>query len=210
MNFAFHRAKKRIEAWIVRVSDWAIFIGLVLIGGLGSSYYMVSVGSPLTTVTVGPWTTWKNEGRSDADPYTRAHFARSGTLNLTTEIANTYFAEIDSDGLRLHSSCVYEISGERLDATWWSITALDDRGQLIRNPSDRYTFTRDTVAVSPDGKFTITLARDARPGNWLPTAGAGRLTLAMTLLESEAAIEGDTEAEMEAIALPTIKQVNCR
>lgn len=210
MNFALHRLRKRVQAVILRISDWAIFTGLVLIGGLGSSYYMISVGSPLTTRTVGPWTTWKNEGRSDADPYTRAHLARAGTLNLTTEIANTFFAQHDSDGLRLHSSCEYEISGERLDASWWSITALNDRGELIRNPSDRHTFTRDTVAISPDGTFTVTLARDARPGNWLPTGGAGRLSLAMTLLGHETVITGDTEAETAEIGLPVIKRVACR
>ena len=210
MQFVLHRAKKRLQAIVLKISDWAIFVGLVLIGGLGSSYYMLSAGNALTTLTIGPWSTWKHEGRIDADPYTRAHFARSGTLNLTTDIANTYQASRDSGGLRLHSSCEYEISGETLDARWWSITALDDLGRLIDNPSNRFTFTSDTVAISPDGTFKVTLARDARPGNWLPTAGAGRLILAMTLLESNAAIAGDTEAQSETIALPTIKRVACR
>lgn len=210
MHFAIHRIKKKIQATIVRISDVAIFTGIVLIGGLGSSYYMVTSGSALTTRDVGPWSTWKNEGRSDADPYTRAHFARSGTLNLTTEIAQTYLASKDSDGMALHSSCEYQIKGDQLEANWWSITVFNDHGELIVNPSDRYTFTSDTVAISPDGKFTVTLARDARPGNWLPTAGAGSLTLAMTLLDAHTVIEGDTEAEDAPINLPTIKRVSCR
>ncbi len=210
MHFVLHKAKKKAQAIILKVSDWAIFVGLVLIGGLGSSYYMVSTGSALTKQTVGSWSTWKNEGRSDADPYTRAHFARTGSLNLTTEIANTYHANQDSSGSFLHSSCEYAISGQQLDARWWSITALNDRGQLIRNPSNRYSFTSDTVAISADGTFTVTLARDARPGNWLPTAGAGRLGLTLTLLESESAIAGDDEGEAAEIVLPTINQVACR
>lgn len=210
MHFAVHKIKKRIQAAIIRISDVAIFLGIVLIGGLGSSYYMVSAGSPLTTRTIGPWTTWKNEGRSDADPYTRAHLARSGKLNLTTEIAQTFLASQDTEGKALHSSCEYQISGDQLDAGWWSISVFDDNGRLIANPSDRYTFTSDTVAISPNGKFVITLARDARPGNWLPTAGAGNLALAMTLLEADTTIAGDTEAEENLIGLPTIKRVDCR
>ncbi len=210
MHFVLHRAKKKLQAIIVKVSDWAIFIGIVLIGGLGSSYYMVSVGSALTTRTVGPWKTWTHAGRNDADPYTRAHFSRAGRLNLTTEIAQTYLASHDSKGMRLHSSCVYRISGDQLDARWWSITALNDLGQLIRNPSQRYSFTSDTIAVSQDGTFEITLARDARPGNWLPTAGAGRLTVSMTLLEGEAIIAGDSEAQAAEINLPSIERVACR
>ncbi len=210
MYFVLHKAKKRLQTVIMKVSDWAIFIGLVLIGGIGTSYYMVSVGSALTTRSVGPWQTWTHAGRSDADPYTRAHFSRSGTLNLTSEVAQTYRASRDSKGMRLHSSCVYEIKGEQLDARWWSITVLDDRGELITNPANRYSFTSDTVAVSQDGSFKVTLARDARPGNWLPTAGAGGLRVSMTLLEPDAVIEGDSVAEAEEIALPSIDQVTCR
>ena len=72
------------------LGDWAAFIGAVLILGLGTSWYMIDVGTRLTTEKHGPWVGWTSAGRADADPYTRAHFARLGTLQLTTEIALTY------------------------------------------------------------------------------------------------------------------------
>ncbi len=97
-SFTFHKLKKRVTAAISRTADWALFLGIVLIGGVGSSWYMVDAGSSLTTVTVGPWTTWPAAARSDADPYTRAHYARLGLLPLSTEYAQTFVARADSEG----------------------------------------------------------------------------------------------------------------
>lgn len=209
MNLTLHRLKKRAIYFVSVVSDWAMFIGIVLIGGLGSSWYLVSAGTTFTTTRIGPWVTWSSEGRSDADPYTRAHFARIGRLNLSTEIAGTFVARTDADGIRLHSSCEYRIEGTDLDATWWSLTALNEDGRLIPNPAQRFAYTSDTVALSPNATFTITLARDARPGNWLPTGGAGRLALVLQVLEGRNALEGVTDGE-DLIKLPTIKTVACR
>ncbi|MDX2259421.1 MAG: DUF1214 domain-containing protein [Hyphomicrobiaceae bacterium] len=207
MHFTLHLAKKRLGRFATAISDWAIFIGFILIVGLGSSWYMVSSGSALTTRSEGAWVSWTAAGRTDADPYTRAHFARIGTLDLTTEIAGTYIARSDDDGLNLHSSCEYRITGGEIDASWWSITAFDDVGRLIPNPVDRHAFTSETVAVSPDGTFVITLARDARAGNWLPTGGAGRLALALTIVEGASSIVSGSEPEYE---LPQIARVQCR
>ncbi len=209
MNLTLHKLKKRALYTVSILSDWAMFIGIVMIGGLGSSWYMVSAGSGFTTNHIGPWVIWTSEGRADADPYTRAHFARSGRLNMSTEIAGTYIARTDASGIRLHSSCEYHIEGADIDASWWSLSAFDEHGQLIPNPSQRYTYTSDTVALSPDGSFVITLARDARPGNWLPTGGAGRLALVLHTLEGANAMSNSGEID-DQITLPTIKTVACR
>ena len=109
MSFALHRLRKRVWAGIGHTADWALFIGIVLIGGFGSSWYMVEAGSMLTTSRVGPWVTWTAAARPDADPYTRAHYVRLGVLPLSAEYAQIYFARTDSDGRALHSSCEYEI-----------------------------------------------------------------------------------------------------
>ncbi len=207
--FTLHRLKKRLLIIISKISDWSIFIGLVLIGGFGSSWYMVSNGSPLTTTSIGPWTTWIAEGRADADPYTRAHFARAGTLNFSTEAITTYRAHTDSNGVRLHSSCEYHISGANIDSGWWSVTAFDSQGRLIPNAANRYTFTSETAAVSPNNNILIVLARDARPGNWLPTGGAGRLQVVLSTLTDKSSLNA-LQGTKSNIKLPEIKTVRCR
>ena len=58
----------------------------------------------------------------------------------------------------------------------------------------------------PDGRAIITLARDARPGNWLPIGGS-RVNLVLTVQDptwAAAVYEGNSKP------LPPIQRVACR
>lgn len=207
MSFTLHRLKKRLSWFVGLTADWALFIGLVLVGGIGSSWYVVEAGSTLMTRQVGPWTVWTAAGRGDADPYTRAHFAREGSLPLNGDVAETFVAMTDSDGKGLHSSCTYTLEGRELATHWWSLGVFDTRGRLIANPAERYAFTSDTIAMAPDGTFKITLSRDAEAGNWLPIGGGGKLALVFTAIDlGVAAVE--TDAAVDAV-LPKITRGKC-
>ncbi len=208
IHVGLHRLQKRISMVLGILGDWAAFIGAVLILGLASSWYMIDVGTGLTTEKHGPWIGWTSAGRLDADPYTRAHFARLGTLQLTTEIAITYLAYTDSEGNRLHSSCEYVVEGRDTANTWWSLTVFNDRGELISNATQRHAFTSQTIALRPDGTFAVTLSREASPGNWLPTGGAGRLALMYTTFDARSNLLGKDQAEPKS--LPVIRRVQCR
>lgn len=208
-SFTFHRAMKRIGEVVGRVGDTALFVGTVLIVGLGSSWYMVDAGSALTTQRVGPWVAWTTAARPDADPYTRAHFSRSGMLPMSSEVAPTFIATTDDEGVKLHSSCDYIVEGPSLSSPWWSISVFDQNGRLIASPADRYAYTSDTVALGGDGRFTIALARDARPGNWLPTGRAGRLALVVVKLDPPGRARQRTSGR-EADQMPSIRKVSCR
>ncbi len=209
MHFALHQLKKRVAIAVNRAADYAMFIGFVLIAGIGSSWYMVDSGSALTTERVGPWVTWLSAARPDADPYTRAHFARSGTLPMSTEVAQTLVARYDDSGSRLHSSCEYMVRGNDIAGSWWSLSVFDDDGRVISNPAERYAFTSDTIALKPSGEYAVTLARDARPGNWLPTGGAGRLALVLTIVDLGLG-SSEKEREEEKNPIPSIENVSCR
>lgn len=207
MHYFLHQLKRRVLRFTGVLGDVALFIGVVLLGGLVSGWYMIETGSALTTHRVGPWRAWTSAGRVDADPYTRAHFARAGSLPLTTEIASTYIARADSSGNKLYGSCGYTVEGRELAASWWSLTAFDDRGRLITNELRRHAYTSDTVALRADGSFTITLGRDVEAGNWLPTSGGGRLTLVLNLIEPRTSVEDWTIAD--DIKLPSIQREGC-
>lgn len=187
----------------------AVFGAIALGFGLWSSWTMVESGSRLTTRQSGPWLMWSRAGRPDADPYTRAHFSRQGSLPLSTSAVQTWEARADDDGQRLHSSCEYALQGDGIAAEWWSLAVYDDRGRLIGNQADRYAYNSSSVALGTDGSYIVTLARDARPGNWLPTGGAGRMVLVITRPASR---PNATQAEIDAAdrALPAIRRIACR
>lgn len=201
----FGRLRGAVGAMLGLIGNLGLFVGIALLGGIGSSWYMIEIGTRLTTVTAGPWVSWPAAATPDADPYTRARVARQGSLPISGNVARTFEARTDNDGQRLHSSCDYAVVGHKLEDGWWTIAVYDDHGRLIPNAADRYAFNSSTVARSADGSFAVSLARDARPGNWLPTGGAGRLKLVLTLLES-----GDVIAQGGAAALPEIRKVACR
>jgi hypothetical protein len=177
-------------------------------GGLGTAWYMIEAGSRLSTRSSGPWVTWSTAGRLDADPYTRAHTIRNALLPISSTLELSYQAKADSRGSRLNASCEYAIVVEGLDGGgWWSLAAYDSKGSLIHNAAERYAYTSDTVMREPDGRAIITLARDARPGNWLPIGGSSRINLVLTVQDAAwaaAAQEGTTKP------LPEIQRVACR
>lgn len=209
MYYQLYRLKQRLRTIARAISDWALFIGVVLIGGIGSHWYMVQSGSAFSVTRVGPWESWANAARQNSDPYTRAHFARLGILPMSADISRTYVARHDSDDGELYSSCDYTLEGHDFAVRWWSITVFDGDGALIPNPASRHAFTRDTVAITPDGRFVISLARDARPGNWLPTGGAGRLTIMLVLQDGNVSI-AESRRQRDEDALPKITKVKCR
>jgi hypothetical protein len=186
----------------------AVFAALAIGGGLGTAWYMIEAGSRLSTRSSGPWLTWVEAGRLDADPYTRAHTVRNGLLPIASTLELTYTAKADSRGGRLSSACEYAIVMEGLDGAWWTLAAYDGKGILIQNAAERYAFSSDTVMREPDGRAVITLARDARPGNWLPIGGGSRVVLVLTVQDANwaSAVHDGTSAK----PLPDIQRLSCR
>ena len=93
-------------------------------------------------------------------------------------------------------------------AAWWSLSVYDEQGRLIENAAERYSYNSATLMRAPGGRFSITLARNARPGNWLPTGDAGRLTLVLSIEEAQVSGPGQEEAGGEK--LPRIRRLACR
>lgn len=205
--FTIHKLKRSILTSSARVLESTAVVAIVVFGGLGSSWYMVEAGTRVTTERKGPWVIWTSAARPDADPYTRAHFVKAGTLPVSAAIERLYVAHRDDNGDRLHSSCEYAVAGKLAKADWWSIAVFDESGRLIPNSAERYDFTNETVATDSAGAFKITLAREARPGNWLPVGGAGRLAVALKVLDQS---EGDARVQAADASLPTIRKVRCR
>jgi hypothetical protein len=208
VGFLRHQLAKRLTAAMRRIADWALLILVVVTTGVGSSWYVTRHGFAWTTDVMGPWRHWVLAGRVDADPYTRAHFARIGALPLPVDIGETHVATRDSEGHALNSWCDYEVTFRAPVEAWWSLAVFDAHGQLVENPVERHAYTSQTAAIAPDGTVVATLSRSARPGNWLPTGGAGRLTLVYTLIDY--ATSAGLESDQSGGRLPSIRRTECR
>jgi hypothetical protein len=188
-----------------------LFVLIAVGGGLSATWIMIERGSALTTEVHGPWRHWTAAGRLDADPYTRAHFLRHAVLPVSTALMGRYHASTDSEGQLLHSSCEYVIEGPEPSRGWWSIAVFDANGKLIRNDAGRHSFSSDTAMRTPSGRVALQLARSARPGNWLPTGGAGRLTLVLQVEDPHDATTGGGPGTGDEphVQLPNVRRVTC-
>lgn len=204
----WRHAARELAALLTRLIGTAIAVTVVMTAGIWTSRTMIARGYEVSTDTYGAWRHWRSEGRADADPYTRAHLSGSGMLRISSDSAGIFEASIDDGGARLHSSCNYVIEGSDMGRLWWSLTVYNTAGELIANDANRYAFTSDTAALNPDGSFLITLGRDARPGNWLPTSGAGRLILNFTILDPSTGLSDDDRAERNSL-LPAVRREGC-
>jgi hypothetical protein len=186
----------------------AVFAALSLFGGLGTAWYMIAAGSRLSTRTFGPWVTWPAAGRPDADPYTRAHTALNGLLPLSSTLELSFRAKADSSGGRLSSACDYAIVMDEFEPTWWGLAVFDDKGKLIANAADRHGFNSSTAMREPDGRRVITLARDARPGNWLPSGRGNRIIVVLTVQDAAWAAAVHDGGSPKSV--PEILRTGCR
>jgi hypothetical protein len=185
-----------------------VFVALAVGGGLGTAWYMIEAGSRLNTRTFGPWMTFTAAGRPDADPYTRAHMIRNAQLPLSSTLELTFRAKSDSGGGRLTSACDYAVLMEDLGSAWWSLAVFDGQGRLIQNAAERHAFNSSTAMREPDGRTVVVLARDARPGNWLPSGRSGRVVLVLTVQDAGmAAVVHDGGSPK---SLPEIQRTGCR
>lgn len=186
----------------------AVFAALAFGGGLGTAWYMIEAGSRLSTRTFGPWTTWTSAGRPEADPYTRAHAARNGLLPVSSTLQLTFRAKTDNNGARLTSACDYLVVLKDTEHPWWSLGVFDGQGKLVQNNAERYAFNNQTAMREPDGSTTVAVARDARPGNWLPSGRSGRIVLVLNVQDANFA--ATVHDGGQAKSLPEIQRTACR
>lgn len=182
----------------------ALFIGLVT--GLGLTWLASARSNGFGAVQVGAWTAWPRSGTSDADPYARAVFARSGELPLERADGLAFEATSTDKGEALDGRCEILIAGRLPSARFWTLTLYDARGRLIDNAAERYGFNSTEIVWRQDGTFAITAAPRARPGNWLPTGDRERIVLVLRLYDAPI---GLASRSGEPLEMPSVSRVNC-
>ena len=107
----------------------------------------------------------------------------------------------DSEGNVLDPKSDYIISGKKLDAKYWSITAYDENGFLIKNPINKYSYNLEDVKYEADStSYKINLSGTEKKENWLPINNVQKASLIIRLyLPSEKLRENLTVETLPAI-----------
>lgn len=185
--------------------------GLILATGiaLGLGLTLLTTGSrpPLGALRAGVWAAWPTSGTPAADPYQRAYAARTGRLPLGAAAGLRFTATRDAAGQPLEGRCAYELSGATPPAQFWTVTVLDPEGRPRPAPDPRDGMSSTELVRGPDGGFRIALARQARPGNWVPTRGDGPFELMLSVYDTPLGTALQNGGSVPS--LPTLAKVAC-
>jgi hypothetical protein len=163
--------------------------------GLGATWLTLTRGVAFGSLTIGAWTAWPKSGSVDIDPYARANIARTGELPTGIGDGVAFYAKTDNSRNGFDGRCTFVISGMTPAARYWTITLYDPDGKLVANTVDRHSFTSDEIVRDGDGSFAITVAPQARPGNWLPTGGVDKFVLVLRLYDTPIGVSTGTTKE---------------
>jgi hypothetical protein len=160
-------------------------IAVALAIGFGLSWYALTDGRLFGAFELGPWTTWPQAGAPTADPYTRAHLARTGALQLGLSEGLQFVAASDSEGRRLDRACRYRIEGTTPLAAFWTLAPVggSDHANITRLGAP-LALRSTGIARAPDGSVIAYVSRRLSPGNWLEIAGDGPFELVLTLYDT--------------------------
>jgi hypothetical protein len=163
--------------------------------GLGATWLTITRGIAFGSLTVGAWKAWPKSGSVEIDPYARATIARTGELPLGTGDGVAFYARADDAGNLFDGRCTFTVSGATPAARYWTLTLYDLDGRLVANAVDRHGFTSAEVVRDVEGRFSISVAPRARPGNWLPTGGIERYILVWRLYDTAVGVASRTSKE---------------
>lgn len=159
-------------------------IGVALTVGFGLSWYALSDTGVVGALKVGPWTAWREGGSPNPDPYTRAHVARAGALQLGSSEGVQFVARTDSDGQRLDRGCRYRIDGTTPVAAFWTLVPVDLAYGVVTKPGTPEAFNSLRVARATDGSLQLYISRTISPRNWLEITGEGPFQLVLSLYDT--------------------------
>jgi hypothetical protein len=177
-----------------------------LAGGLALTAGMLDAAQVPGALRYGPWALWPRAGVPDADPYTRAFFARRGEIAMAPAEGLALYASRDGAGADLDAACGYSIVGRIPSARFWTLTAYRPDGSLTENAARRNGLT-STEAVVGGGEAEITLSADPSSGNWLPLPAAGRFVILLRLYDTPLVA---VSTALDSDRLPRIVRTGCR
>jgi hypothetical protein len=188
-----------------KIKKIAIGLGLVLLAvilGSGIGIYNIKSGKSDSQRIIGNWQTVdKDKDLNTADLLTIAQVAVYGPYALTKKEVIYLSTSTDSEGNPLDPKSDYVISGKKLDAKYWSITAYDENGFLIKNPINKYSYNLEDVKYEADStSYKINLSGTEKKENWLPVTNVQKTSLIIRLyLPSEKLRENLTVETLPAI-----------
>jgi hypothetical protein len=180
-----------------------VAVGVAL--GIASAWQAVESARPFDIIRIGVWEARPTAGTEDADPYSRAWLARTGELPLGSGEGLELVAVHDEDGTPLQGNCAIRLAGRTPPARLWTVAVEGAEGDTLPGGPNSRALGSESILRSQDGTFTIHLAPEPRPGNWLSSRHSGPIRLVIRLYDTTAR----TVTGVTTFAMPEVISEGC-
>ncbi len=190
-----------------RIAAWALALAIGALVGGGATWWALPRFASAFQQHYGPWSYSPLAGSEAADPYTRALVARTGLLALSARETIYFQLNEDEHGRPLDESCVYELSGGRLPARWWSLTIYAPDNYLPRSGDHAFSVDATRVNVDANGDWStrVSVVRgDAT--DWISSRAAQHgFTISLRLYQPLQ----EAREHPATIMLPEVRTISC-
>lgn len=184
---------------------WSLLIIIAIVSGIGTAVYSIKTWKDSSKVSIGNWKTiGKDKDVNSDDLLSIAQIAVYATFPLTKKEVIYLNTSTDSEGNPIDPKSDYTIAGKKFDAGYWSITAYDQNGFLIKNPIEKYSYNFEDVKYEKDStSYKINLSSTKKDENWLPINGTKTVSLVIRLYQPSEKLRNNLNVE----SLPLIQKV---
>ncbi len=176
------------------------FILCGIVGGWASALYAIGTFGSSPAAATGQWRSWDVGAGSSSNIYAVAHFLLAGEVPPAPSHFHFYSSTRDDEGNLLRSECVYQITANKLQARWWSLSVEPSD---LADAKSSSVITSEQVVQAPSGNFAVAVSRHPTPGNWVRTAHDGNVELRFLVTNDNGSQAGP------AFALPAIQRLEC-
>lgn len=181
-----------------------LLIGLV-IGGL-SARFAIQRTFGVGAISAGVWSAWPFVGGAEVDPYTAARSTVDGAIPLGAAEGLAFETLEDDGGQSLSRNCSYILQGITPAARFWTLTAYDLAGNVIKNSSgESAAVYSGNLVRAPNSTFLVTISDQPSSGNWLHLDGDGRFKFVLRLYDTPIT----SSAGLSDPELPRLQKLEC-
>jgi len=182
-----------------------LLLGILL--GCGYAIYKINnaASDPSLILKNGVWRGFPDMDLA-ANDIQRAYIGKIGLLALRESEVMYYVASVDSDGNPLSHQYDYKLTGNNLNARYWSYTLYDGDHYLIPNEANVYSLNLDNITYTDSTRtaYEIFISPKSQKINWLPSTKGENMSILLRLYNPDESIYN----HKTTTPLPQLEKIN--
>jgi len=168
-----------------------LFLVLGILLGCGYAVYKINNTANDSSLIVknGVWLGFPDMDLAASD-IQRAYIGKIGLLALRESEVMYYVASKDSEGNPLSHQHDYKLTGNNLNARYWSFTLYNGDHFLIPNEENRYSLNLDNIVFTDSIKnsYEIIISPNKQTTNWIPSGKGENMAILLRLYNPDESI----------------------